>query len=154
MNNVSVKALIEKKGRAVIVPHGYSMWPIIRNLTDCVLIEKTCGRLKKYDIAVYASGEKQLMHRVIKVNEHDYVIQGDNCRYKEYGITDSDIFGIVSGYYKGDKFISCKNKRYKFISRLWVAVHPVYIVLRRADEIAEGILVKLKIKKKYRKRNH
>ena len=37
----------------VITPHGVSMWPMIRNGKDTVLIEPVNGRLKKYDIPLY-----------------------------------------------------------------------------------------------------
>lgn len=32
--------------------------------------------------------------------EENYVICGDNCLYREYGVTDEDIVGVLTGFYR------------------------------------------------------
>ena len=37
---------------------------------------------------------------VSSIYEENYVICGDNCLYREYGVTDEDIVGVLTGFYR------------------------------------------------------
>lgn len=90
------------------------MYPMLRNRRDMVVLEKPQGRLKKYDIPLYkrATGE-YVLHRVMKVREQDYVTCGDNRYYMEFGITDSQILGVVTGFYRDSVYIPVTNRKYR-----------------------------------------
>ncbi|MBQ2943593.1 MAG: S24/S26 family peptidase [Ruminococcus sp.] len=107
----------------VITPHGVSMWPMIRNGKDTVLIEPVNGRLKKYDIPLYKDKRgRYVVHRIIEVTDTGYVICGDGLYEKEYDITDDNILGVVDGFYRKEKFIPCTNKGYMRYVKLWVGM--------------------------------
>lgn len=110
-----------KKGNFVIHPHGVSMWPMIRNGKDSLVINPVEGRLKKYDIPLYKDNRgRYVVHRIIKVTEDGYVICGDGLYEIEYDITDKNIIGVVTGYFRGEKFIPCDAKNYLRYVHFWV----------------------------------
>lgn len=111
---------IEKKGNLTFTNVGVSMFPLIRQKKDLIHIKKYSGRLKKYDVPLYKlSNGKYVLHRIIKVREKDYIICGDNCTTKEYGITDKEIIGVLTGITKNGKYISVKDKKYLAYVHLW-----------------------------------
>lgn len=110
-----------QRGNFVIHPHGVSMWPMIRNGTDSVVINPVDGRLKKYDIPLYIDNRgRYVVHRIIKVTEKGYVICGDGLYEIEYDITDKNIIGVVTGFFRKEKYISCDNKKYVRYVHFWV----------------------------------
>ena len=58
------------------------------------MVKKAIGRLKKYDVPLYKKGDSYVLHRVMEVLPDSYIIRGDNCDQKEYGITDDQILGM------------------------------------------------------------
>lgn len=109
-----------KSGNFVIHPHGVSMWPMIRNGIDTVLIEPAQGRLKEYDIPLYKDRTgRYVVHRIIKVTPTGYVILGDGLYEWEYDITDANIIGVVTGFFRKEKFIPCTDKGYLRYVKFW-----------------------------------
>lgn len=138
----SIKDILDKYGQYTGLTKGDSMWPLIHEQKDNVIVLKNEGRLKKYDIPVYIlKSGKYVMHRIIEVRKDDYVVLGDNLLTKEY-ITDDMICGKLVGFYKnGKKYIDCENnKLYKFYSKVWVALFPV----RRYIKFAHRVFYKIK----------
>ena len=115
------KRVLDKYGVLSFTPSGTSMWPIISNRADTVIIKTPQGVLKKYDVAFYERKNGQsVLHRVIKVNETTYDMCGDSHTAVEKGISFDAVFGIMTGYYKGEKYIDCeKNILYKAAVRFW-----------------------------------
>ena len=113
--------VLEKNGVLSFTPGGISMWPIISNRADTVIIKTTQGILKKYDVAFYERKSGQVvLHRVLKVNQNTYDMCGDSQTAVEKGVPFEAVFGVMEGYYKGGKYIDCnKNIMYKFVVRLW-----------------------------------
>ncbi|MBQ7999970.1 MAG: S24/S26 family peptidase [Ruminococcus sp.] len=124
------------RGHFVINPHGVSMWPMIRNGKDSVLIEPVDGRLSKYDIPLYKDRlGRYVIHRIIEVTDTGYIICGDGLFEKEYDITDANIIGIVAGFFRKEKFIPCTSKGYMFYVKLWVGLmfvrKPIIVTVRK-----------------------
>lgn len=110
-----------QRGNFVIHPHGFSMWPMIRNGIDSVVINPVEGRLQKYDIPLYLDNiGRYVVHRVIDVTETGYVICGDGLFEIEYDITDKNVIGVVTGFFRKEKYISCDNKKYMRYVHFWV----------------------------------
>ncbi len=135
VNTVSIEDVV-KRGHFVVNPHGVSMWPMIRNGKDSVLIEPVDGRLQKYDIPLYKDRRgRYVIHRIIEVTDTGYVICGDGLFEKEFDITDANILGVVEGFYRKEKFISCTDKGYMRYVKLWVGMmfmrKPIIIVVRK-----------------------
>ena len=80
-------------------PVGVSMWPMLRNRHDVMMVVPAEGELRRYDVALYCRGEKYVLHRVVghyvNGSEKGYVICGDNCVMLEY-IPREDVLGNQS----------------------------------------------------------
>ena len=71
----SIEQIIAEKGIYTGLTRGTSMWPLIHQGRDNIIIVRPRGRLKKYDVPVYRTpGGKYIMHRIVRVRAEDYVI--------------------------------------------------------------------------------
>ena len=84
-------------------PVGVSMWPMLRNRHDVMMVVPAARELRRYDVALYRRGEKYVLHRVVghyeNGSEKGYVICGDNCVTLEY-IPRENVLGVLSGFYR------------------------------------------------------
>ena len=72
---------------------------------------------KKYDIPLYKRGKDYVLHRIVKVGPDSYVICGDNCLKREYGITDEQIIGVLSEVIRGERRIDLEGWPYRLYCR-------------------------------------
>ena len=118
-------------------PVGVSMWPMLRNRHDVMMVVPASRELRRYDVALYRRGEKYVLHRVVghyeNGSEKGYVICGDNCVTLEY-IPRENVLGVLSGFYRDGRHIDCETSRgYHAYSKLWVALFPVRKVCKSAS---------------------
>lgn len=127
MGNMTFEQVIQRDGRLIYTNKGDSMMPLIKQDRDLLVISKKPEhRLKKYDVALYKRDSGQyVLHRVLKVRKHDYIICGDNRWKKEYGITDRHIIGVLTAVIRKNKEISVNDLRYKVYVHLWCDLFPV-----------------------------
>ena len=132
INQVKIEDVLNNGGVYTSTTSGVSMMPMLRDRRDTIIVEPSTERLKKYDVALYKRGEDYVLHRVIKVLPDSYVIRGDNCVAKEYGITDADILGKLTGFYRGDKKINMNGVPYRVYCFMAIAAHSLvrlYVIL-------------------------
>ncbi len=120
-----IEDVLREDGIFVSTTAGFSMYPMLRNRRDTIIIETYEGRLKKYDVPLYKRDSRYILHRIIEVLPDSYVIRGDNCEQKEYGITDEQILGVLTGFYRGSKKVDMNSVWYKLYVRLWHVLFPV-----------------------------
>ena len=97
MNSSSFEEILEREGRLIYSNVGDSMWPVIREGRDLLVIERKSDRLRRYDVPLYRRDSGQyVLHRILKVRDEDYVICGDNRWHRETGITDRHILGVLT----------------------------------------------------------
>lgn len=128
------EAVLNTKGVLVFTNVGTSMMPLLRQGRDLMVIQKKQpGRCKKLDVVLYKrrSDNHYILHRILKVREHDYVIAGDNNSFLEYGITDEDILGILTAVVRDGKQISVTDPDYLRYVHLWCDLWPLRIALFR-----------------------
>ncbi len=118
-------------------PVGVSMWPMLRNRHDVMMVVPAARELRRYDVALYRRGEKYVLHRVVgryeNGSEKGYVICGDNCVTLEY-IPRENVLGVLSGFYRDGYRIDCETSRgYHAYSKLWVALFSVRKVCKGAS---------------------
>lgn len=140
--NSTIKEQLEQKGRIIYTNVGVSMMPLLRQGRDVMIIEKPQGRLRKYDVPLYTRDGAYVLHRIIKVRKQDYVICGDNCISREYGITDGDIIGVMTGIIRDGKTVSTKSLGYKLYYHLWCDFLPIRTLILK---------IKLKLQKRRKK---
>lgn len=137
-------AAIREHGAYVSAPTGTSMRPMLHAGRDTVVIVAPKGRLRKYDVALFCHTGRHILHRVVRVTENGYVFRGDNCTSTEVA-NDSDVIGVMSEFYRGEKKIPASALRYRLYSRYIVASFPIRHLWRR---IKAKLKIILKRKKK------
>lgn len=111
-NNVTYKTIIEEQGFFICTPVGTSMNPMLYEREDTVKLIKA-DNIKKYDVILYQRKNGLfVLHRVVGKDDKGYILCGDNQFIKEHGITDDMIIGKMDGFYKGEKYIPCDDKKY------------------------------------------
>ena len=146
-NNLDYRSIIERDGLIIRLPTGNSMRPMIRPNKDTIVIRKVDRPLKVNDVVFYWNNTEYILHRIVKVKKDGYVIRGDNNIYNEYDIKDKHIIGILSGFYKNDKYIDCE-KSFKY--KCYVQFNRRTYYIRYLFRILKIKLAKLK--KKFKKK--
>ena len=132
-------------GKIIYTNVGTSMMPLLRAGRDVMIIERPDGRLKKYDVALYIRDDGMyVLHRVLKVRERDYVICGDHCTKKEYGITDSHIIGVLTGIIRDGETISMDSFKYKLYYHLWCDFFYIRVFLIKMKAAFKKIFRKIR----------
>ena len=124
---VTFEELLEKDGYLVYTNVGTSMMPLLRQRRDIIEIRRKdpATRCKRYDAVLYKYGDKYILHRVLKVRPKDYVICGDHNIWREYGITDDQILGVLTRVVRDGKSIYPTDWKYKLYVHLWCDFYPV-----------------------------
>lgn len=122
--------LIKEQGFVCNTIVGRSMYPMLRNRKDTIVVKKVSGRLKKYDVPLYKRDGKYILHRIIAVKSDHYVIRGDNCYEREY-VTDDMIIGVLSDFYRGEKKIQLDNLFYKSYVIFWRYTFGIRFLLKK-----------------------
>ena len=112
---------------------GVSMLPLLRQGKDLFTVRKKGKeRCKAGDVVLYRrTPDRYVLHRVVEVRPEDYVILGDNCIAKEYGIRDEDILGIMTGYVRDGKEHSIEEPGYRVYSNLWMHTIGMRVCAKR-----------------------
>lgn len=133
---------LDKNGSMTYSNRGISMMPLLKEGRDMFTVRKKGdSRCEKYDVVLYRRPPySYVLHRVIEVRDDDYVILGDNCINKEYGIKDSDIIGVMTSYVRKGREHSVTEKGYRLYSRWAVYSYPVRRILKKIRSKAERML--------------
>ncbi len=118
--NIIVEKL-DSGGTVTFSPSGTSMLPMLRDGEDVVVLSKPNGRLHLFDIPLYKRRNgTYVLHRIVGFDsDGGYVLCGDNQFEKEHGIYDSDIFGVVTAFYRKGKPYNTNSLRYKLYLNFW-----------------------------------
>ena len=138
------KEQLELHGKIIYTNVGTSMMPLLRQGRDVMIIERPTGRLKKYDVPLYIRPDGMyVLHRILKVRKNDYVICGDHCTVKEYGITDDDIVGVLTGVIRDGKTISTDAFGYKLYYHLWCDFFYIRVFLIKLKYFMHHVFKKI-----------
>lgn len=146
--NKRIEELLAEEGVFVSTTSGVSMMPMLRDRRDTIVITPACGRLKKYDVALYRRGDDYVLHRVVKVLPDSYIICGDNCVTLEKGITDAQVIGKLTEVRRGEKKLRLDGLGYGLYCRYIVAGFYPRRVFRRAKGAVCSVVKKLFGRKK------
>ncbi len=143
----TIEETLREHGVFVTTTVGVSMEPLFKNRRDTVEIVPVTGRLSKYDVPLYRRRDDYVLHRVVKVLPDSYVICGDNCIGKEYGITDEDIVGVMVAFDRKNKHYTVNHLGYRLYARLRVAQYPLRLFWFKLRQQGAKILHKARAKK-------
>lgn len=136
----SFEDILESDGRLVYTNVGTSMMPLLRQRHDLMVIEKKPeGRLHWLDIPLYKRDNGQyILHRVLWVRKHDYIICGDNQWRPETGITDRHILGVLTQVDRDGKTIeiySRKMRIYGLMQFIFFPLRASWLLLKASPDI-------------------
>ena len=76
-------------------------------------------KLKKYDLPLYQRDNGQfVLHRIVKVGQ-TYTCIGDNQYIYETGVRHDQMIGLVTGFYRGEKFYKVNSLSHRLYRCLW-----------------------------------
>ena len=139
----SISQCLEKEGMIATTIRGYSMYPMLKSGRDCVVCRRYTGNARKYDVLLYVSNGKLVLHRVIsnKRNDGRLVIRGDNCFNKEY-VPEESVMGILTDFTRKNRDYTVDSGGYRLYSVLIVLFSP----LVRLKILVKSFLSRLKRK--------
>ena len=134
--NTNIEQVLETQGESITSISGTSMYPMLRNRQDVVVVEKLNRELKKYDVPLYRipSG-KLILHRILKVEEDRYIIRGDNTYSLEY-IPKEYVIGVLKAFYRKGKLCDCAtSKGYRVYIFFNMISYPLRYLWKRPIKI-------------------
>ena len=143
--------ILEKDGRLVYTNVGTSMMPLLRQRRDLMVIEKKGPeRLHWLDVPLFKRDNGQyVLHRVMWVRKHDYVLCGDNQWYLERGITDKHILGVLTQVDRDGKRLDMRSTKMRLYGLFQWLIYPLRAVLLIA-RLAPGAIYRRLLKRKAR----
>lgn len=128
----SFEDVLKQHGRIVYPNQGKSMLPLLREGRDLAVIDPRPTdkdglpiRLCKYDTVLYKSGDKYILHRILKVLPQGYITCGDNNYFCEYGIRDEQIIGVLTGVVRDGVETPVSDRKYRIYVHLWCDLFPI-----------------------------
>lgn len=139
---ISFAEYLDQYGTLTYSVVGESMLPLLRQEKDLFIVQKKGReRCNRGDVVLYHRPPNQfVLHRIIEVRPNDYVILGDNCIGKEFGITDADVLGVLTGFVRDGKIHNVSEPGYQIYTALWLHT----ISLRRGCKKIASRIGKLK----------
>ena len=100
---------------------GNSMFPLLRNIKDSVILEKcSTDNLKPMDVVLFRYQGTYVLHRIIQRRGDDLLIQGDGSIVATEQCTIDDVVGKVTHVCRSSgKVVSVENWKWRLPSRLW-----------------------------------
>lgn len=131
---LSYEEYLEQNETLTYTNVGVSMLPLLRQGKDLFTVRrKGEERCRVGDVVLYRRPPDQyVLHRVIEVKPDGYVILGDNCVAREYGIRDADILGVMTGYVRDGKAHSVSEFGYRLYTFLWLHTIGLRVFAKRA----------------------
>jgi len=144
MNKSKFEEELSRSGILCYTISGVSMLPLLHEHRDIVVLKKPNGRLQKYDVALYKMPDgRYILHRIIKVRENDYVICGDNCVAREYGITDNNILGVMKEFVRNGKTYSTDSAGYRVYSHIITDCYHIKAAILWNKRVIKKIIHKI-----------
>lgn len=137
----NIEYQLKEQGVYVSTTVGMSMWPMLRNRRDRIVVLPVGEeKLKKHDLPLYRRPDgKYILHRILDVREDHYVIRGDNTYQREY-VPHEWVIGYVSEFYRKGKHVSSNSRAYHFYIVAWRLIYPA----RWCFHLAMRVLRKLR----------
>ena len=135
VKGISYEEYLDKYGTLTYSNVGVSMLPLLRQGRDLFVVRKkdASERCCIGDVVLYRRPpESYVLHRIAEVRPNDYVMLGDNCINREYGIKDEDILGVMTGFIRDGKEYSVTDKGYRAYSYIWLHTSQARIFCTRA----------------------
>ena len=130
MTELSYEQALEINGYFAGPPVGTSMLPLLRQREDVVVI-RPCETVRLLDVILYRRADgTTVLHRVVGLRRDSYVLRGDNQVVNEYGVTDEQIIGKLSAFYRKGRAHDMRELPVRIYGAVWWAIYPLRFVLQ------------------------
>lgn len=113
-----IEEQLQKHKFLVSEVEGNSMLPFLHSGVDKVVISKD-KKIEKYDVVLYKNKDnKNILHRVVKIENSIYFVRGDNSITEEK-VDRDNILGVLAGYYNTNGYVETNkniNRKYYLLS--------------------------------------
>ena len=143
----SIETRLEADGFYVSTTVGNSMFPMLRNRKDRVIVRPVGEHtLKRLDLPLYRRPDgKYVLHRIIGVRGDTYRIRGDNT-YEVEIVPREWILGYVTEFYRAERHIFTDSRSYRAYARAWTAIYCLRRPFVAARRLALGAARRLGLK--------
>lgn len=122
----TIEQFLSDEGVYLCPTVGTSMEPLLRERRDTVEISCLREPPHCYDVVLYRRGDAYILHRIVRVlPDGKYIIRGDHNLQNEYDITDGQLIGVMTAFWRNDHCIQVTDVRYRLWVRLHCALYPV-----------------------------
>ena len=138
--NTTIEQNLAENGLHVSTTSGYSMYPMLRDRRDRVIIKPVRDNvLRKYDLPLYKTPNgKYILHRIVRVKDDHYIIRGDNT-YTLEKVPFDWVIGYVTEFYRKDKHILTTSRLYRAYAAVWNFIYPIRFAYRKLRSFAGRI---------------
>ena len=104
----NIEDCLAVQGFYVSTTVGMSMWPLLKNRRDRIVIRPVGDReLRRGDVPLYRRPDgKYVLHRILRVKEDHFVIRGDNT-YALERVPKEWVIGYLAEFYRKGKHVTC-----------------------------------------------
>ena len=115
-----LKEMTEQGLEVAMTVSGTSMEPFLIHERDKIYFRKAEGPMKKGDMVFFQrkTGE-YVMHRIMKVRNHQYYLAGDHQTFLEGPIEAQQIFAKVISVERAGIWLTEKDRLWKFYAGWW-----------------------------------
>ena len=124
IRHATFEEILARDGELVYKTRGVSMYPMLRQNRDLVIVQVSASRLRQFDVALYRRGKAYVLHRVVDVKDGYYLIRGDNT-YTLENVPDQAVIGVLTGFVRKGKTWSVDDGAYRAYVRLWNGIYPL-----------------------------
>lgn len=131
MNELSsFEEILERDHMLVYTCRGFSMWPLLHQNEDLLVIRKPDRELRKNDIVLFKVSTKYLLHRIVKIDGDTIITAGDHNAFKDRAITKDRVIGILTSFVRDGKERSVDELPLKIYGRIAADLIDVKIAAR------------------------
>ena len=124
--------ILKNGGSARLTVTGNSMWPMLKDGIDSVLIEPANRMVKRWELPLYQRDDGSLvLHRVMKKKKDAYAMCGDNQVIVEWPVRAEQIIGIAVEFTRKGKTTKCNNILYRIYAAMWSILRPCRLFMLR-----------------------
>jgi hypothetical protein len=116
----NIEEILSSQGFYVSTTVGMSMWPMLKNRRDRIVIAPVGGRkLRRWDVPLYRRPDgKYILHRILRVKQDHFVIRGDNT-YALERVPKEWVIGYLTEFYRKGKHVKTDSLAYRCYAAVW-----------------------------------
>ena len=116
----NIEEILSVQGFYVSTTVGMSMWPMLKNRRDRIVISSVGDRkLRPLDVPLYRRPDgKYVLHRILWVKDDHFVIRGDNTYVLER-VPKEWVIGYLTEFYRKGKHIRVESRAYRCYAAIW-----------------------------------